>query len=81
MKKELAGSGVRMSSFAPTVLKSLLEDTAQFDRNGADIDRKAFDLLGRCTSANAAFVIHHNGVQSGMGESRGGTKPACTGAK
>jgi hypothetical protein len=60
-------------------IEGLLEHPAQLDRNGADVDRKAVDLLGRGTPADAVFVVHHNGVQPCMGQPRRGAKPASAG--
>ncbi len=59
--------------------KSLFEHAAELDRNSADIDGEAIDFLGRRPSAEAVLVVDHNGVQSGMGKSRGSAKPARTG--
>ena len=60
-------------------IEGLLEYPAQFDRDGADIDRKAVDLLGRGASADPVLVVDDEGMKSGMGKPRRGAKPAGTG--
>ena len=60
-------------------VEGLLEYTAEFDRDGADIDRKAVDLFGRGPSADPLLVVDDDGMKPGMGEPRRGAKPAGTG--
>ena len=79
MKKELAGSGRADIERRADGVEGLLEHPAQFDRDGADIDRKAVDLLGRGASADPVLVVDDEGMKPGMGQPRGGAKPAGTG--
>ena len=72
----LRSSDVELSSNG---IKGLLEHAAELDRDGADIDGKAVDLLGRGAAAEAAPVVHDDGMQASMGKPRGGAKPARTG--
>ena len=49
-------------------IEGLLEYPAQFDRDGADIDREAVDLLGRGASADPVLVVDDEGMKPGMGQ-------------
>ena len=60
-------------------IEGLFEHAAQLDRNGADINGKAVNLLGRSASADPVLVIDDDCMKPGMGEPRGGAKPASTG--
>ena len=60
-------------------IEGLLEDTAEFDRDGADIDGKAVDLFGRGAPAEPVLVVDDEGMEPGMGQPRRGAKPAGTG--
>ncbi|MGY4314856.1 hypothetical protein ACVWW1_004183 [Bradyrhizobium sp. JR3.5] len=75
MKNELAGSGARISSGAQTV-EGLFEHAAELDRDCADIDLEAVDLLGRGAPAEPVLVVDDEGMQPAMGETRRGAQPA-----
>ena len=60
-------------------IESLLEHTAEFDGDGADIDGEAVDLLGRGTTADPVLVIDDDGMKPGMRQPRGGAQPAGAG--
>ena len=79
MKKELAGSGVRMSSGAPTVLKVSSNTPPSSIAMAPILTVKPSISSVEARPPMPVLVVDDEGMQPGMGKPRGGAKPAGAG--
>ena len=80
MKKELAGSGVRMSSGAPTVLKVSSNTPPSSIAIAPILTVKPSICSVEARPPIRSLVVDDDGMEPGMRQPRGGAEPAGAGS-